>query len=71
MMAVPLTIKGTTIEPVTPLMLFQTRIVGAGLDTGPAYYDVSRNDRFLIAEVADADAASPITLLQNWKPPEK
>jgi eukaryotic-like serine/threonine-protein kinase len=71
MMAVPIMAKGATLEPGTPLVLFQTRIVGGGLDTGPAYYDVARNDRFLITEIPDDAAASPITLLQNWKPPAK
>ena len=36
---------------------------------GPQY-DVARDGRFLINTVLD-EASSPITLLQNWKPPAK
>jgi Tol biopolymer transport system component len=68
MMAVPITINGATLEAGTPHALFQTRIVGAGSDTGPTYYDVTRDDRFLIAEIPHEAVASPITLLQNWHP---
>jgi eukaryotic-like serine/threonine-protein kinase len=67
--AVPITSKGGTLEPGTPIPLFQTRIVGAGTDPGlQAEYDVAPDGRFLI-NTALADAASPITLIQNWKPP--
>ena len=67
MMAVPITANGATLEPGTPLMLFQTRIVGGGSNTAPAYYDVAHDGRFLINTVLD-DASSPITLIQNWNP---
>lgn len=33
-------------------------------------YDVARDGRLLIDTVLDA-AVSPITLIQNWKPPAK
>jgi len=69
LMAVPITSKGGTLEPGTPIPLFQTRIVGAGTD--PALqpeYDVAPDGRFLINTVLD-EAVSPITLIQNWKPP--
>jgi hypothetical protein len=51
--------------------LFQTRIYGGGvnLNSGPNY-DVARDGRFLINTILD-DAASPITLIQNWKPLDK
>ena len=50
--------------------LFQTRIeLGAGNWARPQY-DVSHDGRFLVNTVLDA-AASPITLLINWKPPVK
>jgi dipeptidyl aminopeptidase/acylaminoacyl peptidase len=71
MISVPIKADGATFEPGTPVTLFQTRIVGGGLDTGPAYYDVTRDDRFLIAEIPDDAGTSPITLLQHWKPPAK
>ena len=34
-------------------------------------YDVARDGRFLINTVLDDAAATPITLIQNWKPPAK
>ena len=69
MMAAPVTATATTLEPGTPVALFQTRIYGGGVDNlqGPQY-DVARDGRFLINTVLD-DADAPITLLQNWKPP--
>jgi Tol biopolymer transport system component len=67
--AVPIASKGGTLEPGTPIPLFQTRIVGAGTDPAlPAQYDVASDGRFLINTVLD-EAVSPITLIQNWKPP--
>jgi hypothetical protein len=69
MMVAPMRVTLTTLEPGAPLALFQTRIFGGGVDIGVGQnYDVSRDGRFLINTVLD-DAASPITLLQNWKPP--
>jgi len=69
MMAVPITVTGTTLEPGTPVALFQTRIYGGGTDNGVGrQYDVTRDGRFLINTVLE-DAAAPITLIQNWKPP--
>lgn len=71
MMAAPITVTGTTLEPGTPVALFQTRIFGGGTDNGVGrQYDVTRDGRFLINTVLE-DAAAPITLLQNWRPPEQ
>jgi Tol biopolymer transport system component len=71
MMAAPITATGTTLEPGAPVALFPTRIFGGGGDNGQGrQYDVARDGRFLINTVLD-DASSPITLLQNWKPPAK
>ena len=54
-----------------PVALFPTRIFGGGTDNGQSrQYDVARDGRFLINTVLD-EAAAPITLLQNWKPPSK
>jgi len=61
----------TAIPDPIAVALFQTRIVGGGSDTGPTYYDVSRDDRFLIAETPRDTVASPVTLLKNWTPPAK
>ena len=66
LMVVPLTASGATIAPGTPVALFQTRIYGSGTDVSVGTnYDVSADGRFLIDTVLE-DAASPITLLQNW-----
>ena len=69
MMAVPVTATGTILEPGTPVALFQPHIIRSPGD-GPLQYDISREGRFLINTIVDADAA-PITILQNWKPPAK
>ena len=51
--------------------LFQTHIVGGGVDTGIGrQYDVTRDGRFLINSVVD-EVTAPIALLQNWRPPAK
>ena len=70
-MAAPITVSGSTLEPGTPVALFQTRISGGGSDNNVGrQFDVTRDGRFLINTVLE-DAAAPITLLQNWKPPVK
>ena len=69
MMAAPVAATGTTLEPGMPVALFETRIYGGGVDNAQGrQYDVTRDGRFLINTVLD-DASSPITLIQNWKPP--
>ena len=71
MMAAPVTATATTLEPGTPVALFETRIYGGGVENRQGrQYDVTRDGRFLINTVL-ADAASPITLILNWKPPAK
>jgi Tol biopolymer transport system component len=66
LMATPIAASGATIAPGTPVALFQTRIYGGGTDVSVGTeYDVSGDGRFLIETVLE-DAASPITLLQNW-----
>ena len=71
MMAVPITVIGTTLGPGAPVVLFPTRIVGGGDDAAQGrQYDVDSNGRFLINTVLD-NAAAPITLLQNWNPEAK
>ena len=71
MMAAPITVTGSTIEPGAPIVLFPTRIFGGGEDSQQGrQYDVARDGRFLInTELDSADA--PITLLQNWNPETK
>ncbi len=66
MMAAPISVTRTGIEPAAPVMLFSTRIYGGGEDsTGGRQYDVAPDGRFLINSVVHA-ALSPITLIQNW-----
>lgn len=68
LMAAPVRATETSLEPGTPVPLFQSRIVGGGLENGQGpQYDVARDGRFLINTPVDT-AASPITILQNWRP---
>jgi len=68
MMAAPVTVTGSTVEPGTPVRLFPTRIFGGGIWRGESrQYDVAPDGRFLINTMLDDDAA-PITLLMNWNP---
>ena len=70
MMASAITATATTLERGVPMALFPTRIFGGGAENQPGqHYDVARDGRFLINTVLDD--ASPITLIQNWKPPSK
>jgi eukaryotic-like serine/threonine-protein kinase len=71
LMAVPITVTGTTFEPGAPVVLFPTRIYGSGVEAQQGrQYDVAPDGRFLINTELDS-AAPPITLLMNWKPPIK
>ena len=71
MMAAPITVTGTTLEPGAPVMLFPTRIFGGGADIQQGrQYDVTPDGRFLINTLLN-EAAAPITLLQNWNPEAK
>ena len=71
MMAASITVTGSTLEPGAPVVLFPTRVHGGGVDAQQArQYDVAPDGRFLINTVLD-DAATPITLLQNWNPEAK
>ncbi len=72
LMAAPVTTRGTALEPGTPVALFPTRIVGGGGDGGQGRpYDVTRDGRFLINTDLDDAAATPITLIQHWRPEGK
>ncbi len=72
LMASPVAAQAGTIEPGTPVALFQTRIAGAGATGGTRpQYDVAPDGRFLINGNSDAATTSPITLLMNWQPPAK
>jgi Tol biopolymer transport system component len=68
MMGAPITVTGSTVVPGTPGALFQTNVLGGGIDsTQGRQYDVAPDGRFLINRVLDS-AAAPITLIQNWNP---
>jgi eukaryotic-like serine/threonine-protein kinase len=69
LMAAPIRAGATVLEPGEPLALFQTRRLGGGLNViGRSHqYDVARDGRFLINVESEA-AATPITLLTNWRP---
>jgi Tol biopolymer transport system component len=68
MMAAPIVVRGDTVQPGAPVVLFPTRIYGGGADLQQGrQYDVARDGRFLINTELD-NATSPITLLMNWNP---
>ena len=68
MMAAPISAHGSTVRAGVPLALFPTRIMYGGGNAGMGrQYDIARDGRFLINAVVD-DAASHITLIQNWMP---
>jgi eukaryotic-like serine/threonine-protein kinase len=71
MMAVPITVTGSTLAPGAPVVLFPTSIVGGGMDVAQRrQYDIAPDGRFLINRVLDSGVV-PITLLQNWNPEAK
>ena len=66
MMGAPITVRGTAVEPGTPVALFSTRIAGGGAYTvslpgagQSREYDVTRDGRFLINTVLDDAVATP------------
>jgi len=67
-----LSAAGQTVEAGAPQILFPTRIVGWGLQSGTAkqqYAVSSDGQRFLMNVVPeDVGASSPITLVLNWNP---
>ena len=69
MLAAPVVAAGDTIKVGTPEVLFATRILGAGTDTGRGkQFDVAPDGRFLINTLAAEGATNPITLILNWNP---
>ncbi len=68
MMAAPITDSGSVVVPGTPVTLFQTNVLGGGVDSGQGrQYDVAPDGRFMINRVLDS-ATAPITLILNWNP---
>ena len=69
LMAAPIAVSGATLESGRPVPLFRTRIVGGATDVNLGMnYDVARDGRFLINTILGDTAATPITLLLNWRP---
>lgn len=67
LMAAPIAIDGTILEPGPPVALFQTRMWGGGVDTYTKHqYDVAPDGRFLVNVTTDEATASPITVILNW-----
>ena len=69
MMEASINATNSTLDIAGPVKLFDTQISGGGtVQNQNRQYDVGRDGRFLINSFI-YDAAAPITILQNWKPP--
>ena len=70
LMAVPVSRRTDGgLEPLAPHALFRTKIGGAIQSASKAQYVVSADgSKFLMNTILDRPAASPITLILNWKP---
>ena len=66
LMATTITAAADTLSIGAPVRLFSTRINSGGLGANALEYDVSRDGKFLINEVVDADVG-PITIVVNPK----
>jgi hypothetical protein len=67
LMAVSFAEKNDELAPAAAIELFRPRILSSAVSVR-WQYDVDRLDRFLINTPVEA-AASPLTLVLNWKPP--
>jgi eukaryotic-like serine/threonine-protein kinase len=71
LMAAPVAVRPSSLDPGTPVVLFPTRIVGGGVDAQQGrQYDVAADGRFLINTLLDG-ADAPIRLVLNWNPEAK
>jgi serine/threonine-protein kinase len=70
LMAAPILVTGTALEPGLPTALFQPRIAlgGAAVAGTRQQYDVAPDGRFLINVSTGEGGAAPITVIQNWTP---
>ena len=57
-----------TAEPGSPIPLFATRVGGALQGTFRQQYDVSSDGQRFLMNTITEEAASPITVILNWKP---
>ena len=71
MMPATVRTSGASLETDKPVPLFRARVPRGGAAEEKHQYDVSRDGRFLINEIADAAGSSPITLILNWRPKAK
>jgi Tol biopolymer transport system component len=72
LMSVPIHVstRGDSLEPGPAVALFRSRIVANAVAGGKQEYAVTRDGQRFLAVAATGDtAASPITILLNWKPP--
>jgi serine/threonine protein kinase/Tol biopolymer transport system component len=69
MMAVPLTFSPNreSVAPGTPIALFPTRIDRGPVPPGKHNYDVRPDGQRFLIVVTSEEAASPITVILNWK----
>ena len=69
MIAVPISVSGSTLTPGAPERLFPTRVYGGGTQESPLgrQYDVAPDGRFLVNSVVKGEVP-PITLLMHWRP---
>ncbi len=70
LMAVPIRAGASTLEADAPVPLFQTRIPSAA-GFVKQQYAVASDGRFLLNNATEESVASPITIVQNWKPPQR
>ncbi len=73
MMAARMTASMGALEPGAAAALFRTSLFNGRAFPGPnaaRRYDIAPDGRFLLlSDVASADAGTPITLVQHWRPP--
>jgi hypothetical protein len=70
-MAAPVTVRASSLDPGTPVVLFPTCIVGGGVDAQQGrQYDVGPDGRPLVNTLLDGTEA-PIRLILNWNPEAK
>ena len=67
LMAAPVSASSATFTSGTPVPLFPAKVATGGA-SNRQQYAVSRDGRFLINQDVEAGAASPITLILNWRP---
>jgi eukaryotic-like serine/threonine-protein kinase len=67
LMAVPIKVAGSTLQPGPAVALFQPRVMGLDEVDAGLQYDIASDGRFLLN--SEIDDSSPITVIVNWTPP--